>query len=255
MPKGVYSRDGEFKGTWSDEQDAMLKRLCETVMSYGAIAKELSAAFPNDRKSRSAVIARAKRRGYDVGKPHEWGFRRKRKVSPNKRVTVRKNKPRVTLAPVVFKQSDPQGLRSDAEPILNTRGRTSKSVKTPEQIAEAQKGHVPCIIEQAPLTSVPFSSTDGCKWPTSEDVRCMEVCGAPIALGSYCERHGRVAYREMPTAKRNREYGRRGTFETRKRISDDDAQWIADNVLDDVVEGPGISPETDMMVTTIISKE
>ena len=48
--------------------------------------------------------------------------------------------------------------------------------------------------------------------------------------------------------KRNREYSKRGLIDDkryqaeRKRIDDADAQWIADNVLDDVVTVVGDAP-------------
>lgn len=230
-PNHVLGRVSNPLGVWTEDQDEWLKVSCRTAMTYGQLTKAFAEAFPLDPKSRSSLIARASRKGYNNDKPDS--------PTPSKNPR-RKRDPKVrlskqALAPVTFK--DPHGLRDDAEPLLR-RSHPHGYRKTKEQIEEAKKGRLPCIVEENPLTSVPFLGADGCKWPTNNDIRCMEVCGAPTVIGAYCERHGRVAYVTLPTVKRNRIYHKDDTEyrATRKRISDGDAQWIADNVLDDVVE-------------------
>jgi hypothetical protein len=235
---------------WPDDQDAFLKAACLTAKSFGEIRDAFNRQFPESCKSRSAIIGRAQRQGYADFKPQSSPYKaRKRKA---RKATVPKIKiPRIkgdkqvkvkeVLAPVVFKES----LRDDAEPIVRRSGPHTVKRRTPEQIAQARKGHLPCIIEEQPLTSVGIGDTerDSCKWPTSDDIRSLEVCGAPAEIGAYCKRHAMVAYREMPTKRRNQQYSRRGMIEDEQRIKDRDARMIADSVLDDEVESPGMSDE------------
>lgn len=243
-PRAPKTMGSNTSGVWSDEQDAWLKQACTTAMTYGNMVADFNAAFPNDiPKSRSAILARANRKGYNNDKPESSttgsrGIVVTRTAGHAKRKRDSKIKLSQDLAPVKFK-GEPDGLRDDAEPLLR-RSHPHMYRKTAEQIKEAKKGRLPCIVEDKPLTSVDFLSTarDTCKWPTNEDVREMQVCGEPTKIGAYCERHGRVAYVTLPTVKRNRVYHKDDTEYRagRKAINDADAQWIADNVLDDVVE-------------------
>jgi len=243
MPKGIYSRDGNFQGVWTSDQDEWLKARCQTNMSYRAIAVEFNKAFPGSAKTRSAVLGRAARKGYTANKPHAANDKRVRKgktdVAKPREV---KNEER--------KQRDRRiELRDEgrihAVPMSRPRGA--------QAIAEARKGHVPAIVESRPVSSVLLSNArrGSCKWPTCDDVREFQVCGADAVIGAYCEHHAKMAYREMPTMRRNKIV----LEQNRKRIQDEDAQWIADHVLDDVIEGPTtLSPEVEAMVTELIGK-
>lgn len=242
MPKGVYSRDGEFRGAWSDEQDEWLKAACQTGDSYGAIAKAFNRAFPLDPKTRSAIIGRAARRGYTNNKPRGKSVTVIGAPKPSyvdKRIKGTGVRPvdKVLRARKKHAVQFDDGLREETDPGTYRRSHPHMARKSAPAIEEARKGQLPSIIEAAPLTSKPFfeSAHNECKWPTSNDVRDLSVCGAPATHGAYCRRHAEVAYQTMPTRKRNGSYSRRGFEEERKRISDADAQWIADHVLDDEV--------------------
>jgi hypothetical protein len=260
MPKGCYRRDGELGASWSVEQDEWLRLRCLTKASYGAIAIAFNKAFPLDRKSRSAIMGRASRRGYAKDKPpagpHYGDRPRTRKANPQPNARKIRNKakpaPIVVEAPVVFKPSEHVVLRDEGRLARTYRyGRKSAT-----QIEEAKRGHLPSIVEIAPLTSVLWSECpdNGCKWPTCDEP--FMVCGAPAKLGSYCSRHGNVAFRELPTMKRNGGYGKRGQLDTaRKRIGDADAQWIADNVLDDEVKAPRIAFEAELLLPLLREDE
>lgn len=235
---------------WSESQDDFLKEACLTTKSFGEIRDEFNAMFPDAVKTRNAIIGRAQRRGYAEFKPASSSpkVRRRRRVrkAPGEKILRIRGDRQVkvsnkAMVPVVFKEE--ADLRSDAEPIIRRSGPHTMR-KTASQIATARKGHLPCIVEAQPLTSVGIglTSIDSCKWPTSEDIRCMEVCGAPAEIGAYCARHAKVAYREMPTRHRNAGYSRRGMIDDEQRVRDRDARMIADIVLDDT-EAPAMSDE------------
>jgi hypothetical protein len=236
MPKGIYDLN---KATdWSPEEDEWLRQQCETTASYAMMAAAFVQTF-KFKRTRNAILGRAARRGYAVNKP---GYQNRLKGVPkagskglrkyDKMVRVQK---KAALAPVVFKDRDPKGLRSDAEPILRRSHPHMVRRATPEEIAERQKGELPCIIEAEPLTSVPFMQADGCKWPTTEDPRDLHVCGAEREIGAYCTRHARVAYREMPTPRRNRGYTGRGLLETTRKIVDEQVKEFLGGDDDELV--------------------
>lgn len=200
MPKGIYSRDGALGGqVWTDEQDEWLRARCQTSMPYRVIAMEFAAAFPDvhPKRTRCAMMGRAARRGYNIEKPpaHNDTRVRKPKAQP---ITPRQ--PRV-------KVNDALGslLRADSTP-LGSIPSPDKRPRGAQQIEEARKGHIPQIIETAPTSSVPLSDAPrgSCKWPTNDDPSDFHVCGQPGVIGSYCERHAQVAYRTMPTVRRNK---------------------------------------------------
>lgn len=76
-------------------------------------------------------------------------------------------------------------------------------------------------------------------WPTSTDVSCMEVCGQRVVAGAYCARHALLAYRTMPTRKRqgtrskeDMEYARRADGTHQRRELDPDGEWLNRMILD-----------------------
>lgn len=238
MPKGEYLRES-WGDAWSQNEDEWLRVACMTSVSYSLMTVAYNAAFPHNTKSRSALMGRASRQGYAANKPAGKKANGAREVRVAKR-TLNNGPTRATRiiakakAPVVFDD----GLRDDSDPAIYRRSSPHVMKKTAADIAAAKQGKLPSIIEAEPLTSKPMLDTehDECKWPTSTDVLSMEVCGAKATHGAYCERHAQVAYRTMPTRKRNKSYGRRGMIDTaRRRIQDEDAQWIADHILDDEV--------------------
>lgn len=260
MPKGCYSRDGvDVSATWTDEQDEWLRLQCLTAKSYGAIAIAFNKAFPNDRKSRSAIMGRSSRRGYADNKPthrQHYSGRHKRKANPqpsaHKIKAKAKPAPVETPAPVVFKDGEHVQLRQEGQLSRTYRyGRKSAT-----QVEEAKRGFLPSVIENAPLTSVLLSDCpdNGCKWPTCDEP--FMVCGSPIKLGSYCERHGNVAFREMPTLRRNKGYAKRGMLEgPKKHTTDADAQWLADQLLDDAIKSPGLDEVEAGLIKDLLDNE
>lgn len=213
MPKGVYARNAQERD-WSRVEDESLKGLVgQPGMSFKAVAAEMTKLFPLTRKyTRNTVLGRAARlglrsavkKGGEVGVGRPPGYRHIPKK--DKTVTIRKPaetyKPKSDPAPYV-----PGKVREDHHnfPLARLTGATKRVRITKEEIAIRRLGHVPQIIEDAPITSKPlFECGDrDCKWPTSSDIACMEVCGAPATYGAYCDRHGAVAYRLAPTKKRN----------------------------------------------------
>lgn len=203
MPKGQYLRVVGRKDEWTAEEDTWLEVQCKAGISYGEMAIKYVEAFGyNVKRTRNSILGRAARKGFGTHKAHQHGKRGLAKV--RKQVVVRKEPAR---------PADERELRSDAEPLIRRSHPHMVRRATPEEIERRKLGAaVPCIVEDAPPTSVPFLETDGCKWPTSEDVRDLHVCGAPKQIGSYCTRHARMAFREMPTPRRNRSYALRGNL-------------------------------------------
>ena len=69
----------------------------------------------------------------------------------------------------------------------------------------------------------------------------MEVCGAPSTCGAYCDRHAQVAYRVMPTKRRNRGY-HKDDQEFRNRLSHE-----ADALLEESTFVPPLDDEVLMV--------
>lgn len=213
---------------WSDYPafDVELKRLAEdTSNSFKDIAVLMNAKFGNlHRFTRNSVLGRCSRMNYGEGLRTARGNGGGRpaariKREPNgRKVRVKGN------APVIFKPTSPHvgGLRDDNGPRLPSPKRTRA---TKEQIEARRMGFVSSIVEAAPLTSVSLweCPDGGCKWPTCDDPTAPMVCGSPAVVGAYCERHGRIAYREMPTVSRNAQYVRRGHLMLTHEKDDADA--------------------------------
>lgn len=211
MPKGQYARKPWDE--WQPEHDAHLKHLMDnTQMSYAEITRAMNAHFAGGKKhfTRNGVLGRAHRKGWKSqrasgGQVGSMGRKPRTQSKAFGNLGVkgahagrpRKAKP---TAPLVM-------LRDDNDPGEKA-GPTRKLSANDPRLAERRKGHIAQVVEAAPLTSRPFFETERteCKWPTSLDVQCMEVCGEPATCGAYCDRHGAVAYRVLPTRKRQGSY-------------------------------------------------
>jgi hypothetical protein len=199
-------------GYWPPEMEAALVKACMTSASYGIITRQLNDAWPKYQKTRNAVLGKARRMGIDGAKPvlaRTRASAQRQRRKPPEALGLKRNartSPGTGLAPVVFRD-DPAGLRSEAEGRLSYAQHKGR-IRGADNIAAAKLGKVPSIVEQAPLTSVPHAECerDVCQWPTTESIACMEVCGAKAEIGAYCARHAQVAYRVMPTVRRNRCY-------------------------------------------------
>lgn len=207
---GIGSRP-HFK-LWSDAKEKRLVELCETTMSYRLIAVQLNSEFPNDRPlSRNAVLGKACRHNLRAGKPqiaNKAASERVRRGRMPKRPAATRNAPTLWLQRCGAKSDQPAvKLRKNSDDASYA---VPYARRTPEQIASARLGRLPDIIEEHPLTSKPVTDCErgSCMWPTSADIRCMEVCGAPSEIGAYCARHAAVAYRVMPTRSRNATFGK-----------------------------------------------
>jgi hypothetical protein len=184
------------------------------IMSFKEIACQLCEDFPDRRMTRSAVIGKCRRISLekdpsttrrDYSKPS-----RGETVLPGRRVRQAKIKPLTEPAPRAFVVQHPEGVRNDSSLTYKYAGLHGFKQLSKEEIKFRKHGRLPDIIEAEPLTSRPVTECEqsACHWPTSSDIRCMEVCGAPAEIGAYCARHASVAYRVMPTAKRNAIYHR-----------------------------------------------
>lgn len=204
MPKGEYLRT---RNVWRPEWDEALRNVVgKPGVSFAMVRDHMRARFPNDYPgkgwTRNTVLGRASRLGLKSGvaKNGEAGVGR-----PMGRT---RRKPQEKMVTIRHPRYVPGEVREDCHnvPIARLEG-ASKHVRraTKEQIALRRLGHVPQIVEDAPHTSKPLLECGEreCKWPTSTDVRCMEVCGQPATYGAYCDRHGSLAYRIAPTRKRN----------------------------------------------------
>lgn len=238
MPKGEYLRE-DYGWNWQDDEIEWLRRVITSGMSYSQLAGNYANTFKDrPRKSRNAILGKATRLGIRDQKTGSWGGKVKtvKRAKPNKG-TGRTRADRIVAKAAAPTQFDNDGLRSDEFARLPSDVFSGHRKLTKADIAERKKGKLPSIVEKAPTSSKPIFETDhdDCKWPTSHEVRDMSVCGAPATHGAYCEKHAQLAYRAMPTRKRNASFSRRGFQEERARISQADAQWIADHVLDDEV--------------------
>lgn len=194
--------------SWPQPMRDSLAALISTGASYREIAIALHKQFPDEpKKSRSAIIGKADRMGIRSDKPaaSKGGMPKQPRSAPFRRPASR-TAVSAGLPPVTFRDA-PATLRAVNSPLSLA---SEKKRYSADQIVERKKGYLRDIVESNPLTSRPVAECDKgtCQWPTSNDIRCMEVCGAAAMIGAYCERHAKVAYRVMPTIKRNRTFGK-----------------------------------------------
>jgi hypothetical protein len=230
MLKGAYHE----RGDWSAEQDEFLKQACTTKASYDQIRMDFNREFPDDRKSRSALIGRARRKGYANGKPPSSGqaesmVRTKEamrargqemrksgpKPKPGKAMVEHARRVKALEDDVLLRDENDMGARN------TPKGSTAKR-RTKVEIEKAREGRVIAVVDQVNETSVNIHECpdNGCRWPTKDEIGCMEVCGAKATVGAYCGRHAQMAYRVMPTRRRNAEFSRRGLIDSnRARIA------------------------------------
>lgn len=250
MPKGQYDRSKVMskgqtawnKGVsaWSDAQDDYLQELCKTTMSYSQCRVKFNERFPHDTKTRNALLGRATRKGYRGGKPKPPTYGHTNAMQATRKANIgRKRKLTAEvkrgLAPVVFKQEQDSSLRHEGDKGQYQSEAGRKLGYFDPVVVERKKGNLPSIIEQAPLTSAPLAECERgtCMWPTSEDISCLEVCGVKATIGAYCARHAQVAFRILPTNKRNRtrdkedrEYAKRIDGSHHRGDLDPDGAWL-----------------------------
>jgi len=210
--KGI-GRGAQADEGWPPEMKAALVEYCSTEMSYSEIAKAINARFPLDPianpapKTRNSVLGKAYRMGLRDGKPKSYDAA-KAKPRKGKGMGRPRKQPAAGLDPVILRSESDRG----SHPAPQRRVLNSNDPK----LVERKKGYLPCVIEQHPLTSRPVSECgrECCQWPTSNDIECMEVCGADVEVGAYCVRHAQVAYRIMPTVRRNRSFRKTDQYQS-----------------------------------------
>jgi hypothetical protein len=215
---------------WPDEMVELAKREWERGTSASQIASMINAQWPKLRKTRNAI----------VGKIHRMGLGSTRPLALADRARI--------AAPIAWTEALDLALRrnhaaglgavaisrklyADFNLTISSRlivarlvaiGARAKGVKTrgPGKYGHAPFGDehepmLPEIIEAAPETSTPMHETafDACKWPTSNDLLSMEVCGQPAKIGAYCAKHGALAYTRMPDRKRNDLFFKRNEYD------------------------------------------
>jgi hypothetical protein len=203
MTKGTGKGRGGFRGNerWSPEQDADLIRLMapDCHPPYSTLRDLMNEMWPGMNWSRNAILGRANRLGLrSKNKPHGYvGMRRKSKGYVKKALVVPRQ------GNIEFQ---PKAVRDDRDHrVLMARiGEKKRGRPSKQEIELRRLGSMPDIIDATPTTSKPMleCGDNDCKWPTSDDISSMEVCGQPSTFGAYCDKHGSVAYRLGPTRKR-----------------------------------------------------
>ena len=201
MPKGVYTtkKNVGFGQEWPEPAIAIMRRVLEGGGSFSTVVRHL--ADHGHRFTRNACIGKAKRMGIVS-----------QNTSANTKAAGLANKRRASERRIVIAQRQEQnellreeGTRTlDREPGGAGGYKLPRRSRTSDQIKEDRKPKaITPIVEAAPTTSKPFCDLrkGECRWPTT--IECTEACGAPATIGSYCDKHAQVAYRAMPTPKRN----------------------------------------------------
>lgn len=229
---------------WDPEHAEYLRVLVvENGLQAAAALEELQSKYPCIAWTRNTVI----------GKLHRMQWMRNGEVpKPKVKRQPKASAPRSTPAQIAWNEKakaerqrlrlEQAGLRSDSDAGLERRPYLGKRA-TAENIAERRLGYIPDIVEALPRTSRPINETSrhDCKWPTTHDIRDFMVCGQPATAGAYCAKHARLAYRVMPTVRRNANFRIAAAVPIALGIckidrGEDDAQIIADSVIDDIVE-------------------
>lgn len=247
MPRGEYAR--RVSGDkWEPEHDAKLAELVGGRLSYAQITPMMNDAFPGKHWTRNAMVGRAHRL-HLISKRKtggQTGAIKPRRVK-NIEGYQRKAFVKKALAPVVFKKAE-STLRDEADRGTHAEPKARKLNVFDPAVIERRKGSLPAVIEEKPLTSVSVADceSESCMWPTSEDITCLEVCGARAEVGAYCARHAAVAYRVMPTARRNGIHGKQDLEHTRRidgsqhrDALDPDGEWLGRMIMEQVVSADG----------------
>lgn len=212
MPKG-YPKGKLHNHMWFPEMDEALTAYVADGYAYSQCRDLMNAKFPGKHWTRSAIIGRAGRMGLQSRNPqylHAGGAPRKSRKGSTYN-TPKKGRAKKTAVNVqsVLDARKVAGVRTDEENVMGVSHALPKTRATPEVIAQRKIGNVLNIVDGVkPKTSKLISECTGneCRWPATNDLRCMEVCGADATYGAYCEDHGSRAYRVGMTNRRNAAY-------------------------------------------------
>lgn len=202
MPRGDYAK----ANGWPQAAVDILRRALAGGASFQDAARTL---YANGHPfTRNACIGKAKRLGIvsnngPASPEHSRStFAKRKRMSPRSRPLAAPQQ-----GPVTRESDTGIELRDDFTRVPGGQGGYKlKRKATKEEISERKKGHIPNVVEQQPESSIHWAKAGrtACKWPTSDDAQF--VCGQPSTVGAYCDRHAQLAYRTMPSRRRN------GTF-------------------------------------------
>jgi hypothetical protein len=235
MPKGVYTLCNNVGGrgqAWPDDVIETMKQAIANGASAGEVVGTL-------RRQHNYVTTR----NSVLGKAYRIGCRFKGKMH-NGDAIKRTNKARVEsrrALPKPPKQSRRMKLPKVVEPVSllreegNVRSPVAqyKRLSKQEDIERARIGFIPAVIEAAPTTTKPFGDLKRgeCRWPTVDDA--SHACGATATVGAYCDKHAVIAYRTMPTRKRNASFAKVQDIDRgRKNVLDAEAEETVRHFLE-----------------------
>lgn len=214
---------------WPDEHQTMLRQLWDDGVKGQKIADAINRAF-GTAYTKNAVI----------GQKHRLGMQTRQTRTP-KHVVKTEPQVRWTHELDMFitelssrwnKTPSQIAERVNAEYAVSVTGvyvthshvfqrlRTLnvdvvKTQKTPKHSnVTGAFGHAPAHFETPPkpvdITQFAKSNVDrmgtnernSCKWPITDDVRDLQLCGRFVTVGAYCATHGALAYTVKPGRKR-----------------------------------------------------
>lgn len=240
MPRGVYrtTKNTGHGRVWPDDVLETLRQELDGGASYKELLATMRAKHPTFHATRNSLI----------GKAHRLGLRSTNKMKNEKAINAmreaRKRDARLNPKPPRVRVKKPKVekpvelLRDNSAPQVYRRQGDWKRYRSPEHIANARKGYIPPVVESAPDTSKPFSDLKRgeCRWPTAMDASM--ACGGKATCGAYCDKHGLIAYRTMPTRKRHALMGKEQDIDrARRQLIDAEAEATIAHFL----EGPPIT--------------
>lgn len=254
MPRGVYAL-GPNKGRGKDWPDAVVERI-RTHMATGGTYRTLLAILREEHgyiTTRNALIGKAHRMGVqsqntmrNAAAIRDTHARQKndRRLVP-KQLKIRKPVPETKTL-----------LRADNDPVGKTHGDGYRRKHKPEDIARARLGFIPQIVEDAPDITKPFGELkrDECRWPTAHDASM--ACGDRATIGSYCDKHALLAYRTMPTRRRNASIRKEQDSERLYRARlDREASDTIEHFIGSPMMHIGLTRPVDALVSNILEDE
>lgn len=195
MAKGVAGintidgRKSRYSNAWSEDAAALV----EKEWKAGTPASQISMLLWEQlgvRKTRNSVISKVHRSGLHETAPHT--------------VNIVKGINKVR-APVVVKA--PKSDRPRNKVVVNkvsTMRKIDTGFRRTPASYQQEPSPIPDVIDNTDC-AIPFidATKQHCKWPASDDVANMMVCGRYVTTGSYCVQHSRIAY--LPAKKRGRQ--------------------------------------------------
>jgi hypothetical protein len=197
MPRGVYiTRTNTGHGRdWPQPVLDDLASLLDAGKSYEFIRAHMVKAH-HYVTTKNALI----------GKAHRLGLFSRNRMAPAATAALERKKadPRMKperKKPVPKAKPESSLLRKEGDPGAKATG--YRRLRSQKEIAIARKGYIPPATPSAPSTATSFGdlARHQCRWPCTHDATM--ACGGKATIGSYCDEHAVIAYRTMPTKRRN----------------------------------------------------